>query len=92
MEIQEAIDKGVKKLAELSLEGHPFYVQADIYHKPASHEQMCYVCRKNLKKGDLVLKEQCGATRSGYSQYIYAHLDCFLAMLFHTITKVDGDK
>lgn len=93
MEINEAVAKGIEKLAELNLEGRfPGYMHDGIYRKPNFYPQLCHVCGEGLMKGDLVRKEQSGATRSGFSRYIYAHLDCFLAMLFHTIIKIDGDK
>lgn len=94
MEINEVIEQGIKKLAELNLDGQSSlrYRLDDIYHKPASHRQVCFVCYGVLQKGDLVRREQSGATHSGFPTYAYAHLDCFLALLFHTITKVDGDK
>lgn len=91
MELSEAIDRGIEKLAELNFEDNPLgYMRDDIYRKPASHRQVCYVCYGELQKGDLIRKGICGATQGGYLQYDYAHLDCFLAMLFHTILGMKG--
>lgn len=91
MEIDKVIESTIKKLAELSLDGNPLgYMRGDIYHKPGSHRQVCFVCYSELQKGDLIRKGICGATRSGYLKYDYAHLDCFLAMVIHIILELKG--
>lgn len=90
MKIDQVIDIAIKKLAELSLDDK-FIPSLEVYHKPNNFNQSCYICSRPLEKGELIEKEVVGATGAGYLRYTYAHLDCFLAMLFHTINKVDGD-
>jgi len=91
MEISEAIKLGAAKLAELKLDDW-FIPKLDTYTKPTNHFQRCWICHKNLKKGDKVVREMNGVSRDGrHFEYCYSHLGCHLAMVIHTILEVDDE-
>lgn len=89
MEISEAIELGIKKLAELNFEGRRGLNKLDVYFKPTKSPQTCFFCRAELQRGDSIVKEVSGATSRGYLEYAYSHFDCYLAMIIHTILGLE---
>lgn len=88
MDIRKAVEMGISKLAELAFDNDSV-PGLDTYIKPTTHIQDCYVCHTLIKKGEMLVKEVSGCTRYGYPEYMYSHLDCYLAMVFASISKIE---
>jgi len=88
MELDEAIKLGMNKLTELKFDGR-FVPRLDAYAKPTNHCQRCWVCGKQLVKGERIVREMSGISSNNRIEYCYAHIDCHLAVVIHTILEVD---
>jgi len=88
MELEKAIKLGTDKLAELKFDDR-FVPRLDTYPKPTNHPQRCWVCSKQLVKGERIVREMSGISSNNHIEYCYAHIDCYLAMMIHTILEID---
>jgi len=88
MDIRKAVEMGVSKLTELSFDNN-LIPELDVYIKPSAHIQVCYVCQSSIQKGEMLVRAISGCSRSGYPEHGYSHLDCYLAMVFAGISKIE---
>jgi hypothetical protein len=90
MEVNEIIELGIAKLAELNIDGR-FLPRIDVYTKPTNHGQRCWICYKDLERGTRVVREMSGISGNNRVAYCYAHLDCYLAIVIHTVMELEDE-
>ncbi len=90
MELKKAIKLGTTRLAELKFDGR-FVPKLNVYNKPTNHNQHCWVCGKQLVKGEMIVREMSGISSNNHVDYCYAHIDCQLAVVIHTILGIDDE-
>lgn len=90
MDINELVEAGVNKLAELNFSGfgdlEPYTLL--IVRKPSGHKMDCPVCLHNVERGEIVARVIRNVWDGRTPVYHYYHLSCLLAVLVKQFMEV----